>query len=56
MSWNSFHGLSSFFYDYKQTDGRKELTQLALCKSEEEPRADVAVEDLVNFLFVRKEQ
>jgi hypothetical protein len=40
----------------RQTDGRKELIQLALCKSEEEPRDDVAVEELENFCVLRKEQ
>lgn len=45
-----------FCYDYKQTDRRKELTQLALCKSEEEPTDDVALEELENFCIVRKAQ
>ena len=45
-----------FYYDHKQTDRQKELTQLALCKSEQEPRDDVAVEELENSCVVHKEQ
>ena len=49
---NRLSSVIQFCYDYKQTDRAEELTQLALCKSEEEPRDDVAVEELENFCIV----